>query len=169
MTNIESSKARDDAERKQWVKCTDGKWRFGRNGGSGVLLVAPNPRRDKGWMVLLQQRASNAVDNGGKWGVPGGAINDGETAEHSAIREAIEETGARSFDLLGTTVGSVVFAPGGWSYTTFVRILPEPFLAVADDADESAAFAWVPVERVLKLKLHPGLFGAWKLLVDMLP
>lgn len=160
--------AQAEHERKQWVKCGDGKWRYGRNGASGVLLIAPNPHRS-GWVALLQQRAANAVDHGGRWGVPGGAIDDGQGAEESALREAAEETGASEEDLLGWTAGSVVFAPGGWSYTTFVRVLPAPFVAVADDANESAAVAWVPLDRIRRLPLHPGLFSSLSMLEELVP
>lgn len=42
--------------------------------------------------LLLLQRASNKVEPG-KWGVPGGKLEKGETPEQAAVRELSEETG----------------------------------------------------------------------------
>ena len=41
--------------------------------------------------LLLQQRG----DDGGPWGLPGGALELGETIEAAAVRETFEETGLR--------------------------------------------------------------------------
>jgi 8-oxo-dGTP pyrophosphatase MutT (NUDIX family) len=43
---------------------------------------------DEAGQVLLQRRADN-----GRWGVPGGAMEPGESFEDAARREAREETG----------------------------------------------------------------------------
>lgn len=40
--------------------------------------------------ILLQRRSDN-----GMWGMPGGAIDPGETAAQAVVREAYEETGLR--------------------------------------------------------------------------
>jgi 8-oxo-dGTP pyrophosphatase MutT (NUDIX family) len=41
--------------------------------------------------VYLLTERSRLVDEGGTWGIPGGAIHDGEPAEAAARREAAEE------------------------------------------------------------------------------
>lgn len=52
--------------------------------------------------VLLQRRSDN-----GAWGIPGGAMEPGETFEETARREVFEETGltVRSLTLVGTNSG----------------------------------------------------------------
>jgi 8-oxo-dGTP pyrophosphatase MutT (NUDIX family) len=46
--------------------------------------------------VLLQHRDDiPTIDDPGRWGIPGGAIEPGETAWQAAVREIREETGYR--------------------------------------------------------------------------
>ncbi|HET6313445.1 MAG TPA: NUDIX domain-containing protein [Chloroflexia bacterium] len=52
-----------------------------------VLLVEPGGR------VLLQHRDDDAQYAPGKWALPGGAMEGGETPEEAARREVLEETG----------------------------------------------------------------------------
>jgi 8-oxo-dGTP pyrophosphatase MutT (NUDIX family) len=54
---------------------------------SCVLLVDP-----RGWL-LLQERDEHPVIDPGKWGLPGGHVEDGEDYEPAAYRELAEETG----------------------------------------------------------------------------
>lgn len=52
-----------------------------------LLLVEP------GGKVLLQHRDDDAQYAPGKWALPGGAMEAGETPEEAARREVLEETG----------------------------------------------------------------------------
>ena len=54
-----------------------------------VMLV------DEAERVLLQLRDAQAPSAPGKWGLPGGGIELGETPEEAAHRELLEETGLR--------------------------------------------------------------------------
>ena len=91
---------------------------WGRFGSAGLLVHDPA----KG--VLLQHRALWS-DKGGTWGLPGGALHQGEEAVHGALREAKEEAAVppESLRVLFTSV----FDVGYWSYTTVVAQVVEAF------------------------------------------
>jgi 8-oxo-dGTP pyrophosphatase MutT (NUDIX family) len=56
--------------------------------GAGVIILNPLNR------LLLLHRTDNAA-----WGIPGGAMEPGESLEATAIRETLEETGLAVYDL----------------------------------------------------------------------
>jgi 8-oxo-dGTP diphosphatase len=107
--------------------------------------------------ILLQHRVAWS-HHGGTWGIPGGAINEGETAEAGALREANEEAGVPA-ELVSVLFTSVLDL-GFWSYTTVVVEASEPFEPIIGDA-ESMELRWVPVDDVDALPLHPGFGASW--------
>lgn len=133
-----------------WVEGERGRF-WGRFGAAGVLVHDP----DRG--VLLQHRAVWS-HNGGTWGLPGGALHQGEDAVAGALREAHEEAAvpAEHVSLLFTSVLDV----GYWSYTTVVLHVTDPFDPVISDP-ESIDLQWVPVADVDAKELHPGFAAAW--------
>jgi 8-oxo-dGTP diphosphatase len=133
-----------------WVEGERGRF-WGRFGAAGVLAYDP----DKG--VLLQHRAVWS-HNGGTWGLPGGALHQGEDAVAGALREAHEEAAvpAENVSVLFTSVLDV----GYWSYTTVVLHVTHPFDPVISDP-ESIELQWVPVADVDAKELHPGFAASW--------
>lgn len=133
-----------------WVEGDRGKF-WGRFGSAGLLVHDPA----KG--VLLQHRALWS-DQGGTWGLPGGALHQGEEAVHGALREAREEAAVppESLRILFTSV----FDVGYWSYTTVAAQVVEPFEPAISDP-ESLELAWVGIDRVSTKELHPGFAAAW--------
>ena len=122
----------------------------GSGGGSvrpGLLVHDP----PKG--VLLQHRALWS-DQGGTWGLPGGALHQGEEAIHGALREAKEEAAVPPENV--RVLFTSVFDVGYWTYTTVVAEALEPFDAAISDP-ESLELQWVPLEGVGGKELHPGL------------
>ncbi len=134
-----------------WVEGPDGARFWGRFGAAGLLVW----HRDAG--VLLQHRVAWS-HFGGTWGLPGGARKQGEAAEDAAMREAAEEATVPR-DLL-RVIRTSVLDLGFWSYTTVVAEATVAFEPVIADA-ESLALAWVPVDEVEGLPLHPGLADSW--------
>jgi 8-oxo-dGTP diphosphatase len=133
-----------------WVEGAQGRF-WGRFGAAGVLAYDP----DKG--VLLQHRAAWS-HNGGTWGLPGGALHQGEDAVAGALREAHEEAAvpAKDVSILFTSVLDV----GYWSYTTVVLLVRKPFDPVISDP-ESIELRWVPLSEVESNELHPGFGAVW--------
>lgn len=124
-----------------WLECTCGRRHWGRFGAAGLLLVRATA---SGPQVLLQHRAPWS-DQGGTWGVPGGALAPGEEPVHGALREAAEEAGV---DPEGVTVRATHVADHGpWAYTTAIAWVSGPQHARPTD-DESLAVAWVDLDDV---------------------
>ena len=107
--------------------------------------------------VLLQHRALWS-DQGGTWGLPGGALHQGEEAIHGALREAQEEAAVPPDNV--RVLFTSVFDVGYWSYTTVVAEALEPFEAAISDP-ESLELQWVEIDAVGSKALHPGFAAAW--------
>jgi len=135
-----------------WTTCALGHRHWGRAGAAGLFLHRAG---GDGSEVLLQHRASWS-HHGDTWGTPGGALHAGEPAHVGALREAREELGLLSDDVvLGP---SSVDDHGGWSYTT---VLAQPARSI-EPGDlrldgESNGVAWIPLRRFGEVPLHPGL------------
>jgi len=137
-----------------FVRGADGHVRWGRFGAAGIVFVTGGPSDRR---VLLQLRSAFAHE-GGTWSIPGGALDEGETPLEGALREASEEVGALPADI--EVLGEHRFAPDpGWSYTTIVVSVPEPFGEAANF--ESDAVEWVGLDAVDDRPLHAGFAAAW--------
>lgn len=140
-----------------WVIDGDGTRYWGRFGAAGLLLTAPSEEAG-GRAVLLQHRAVWS-HQGGTWGLPGGARDSFESARDTAVREAVEETGIDA-DRVTVTAEYVTHATDvGWTYTTVVAETDAQLHTVANF--ESAELAWVAVDKVAALPLHPGFGRSW--------
>jgi 8-oxo-dGTP diphosphatase len=142
-----------------WVDGQQGRF-WGRFGAAGVLAYDPH----RG--VLLQHRAEWS-HNGGTWGLPGGALHQGEDAVTGALREAYEEAAVPGESVSVLFTSALDF--GYWSYTTVVLLVTDPFEPVISDP-ESIELLWVPLADVDTRELHPGFAAAWPgLRARMLP
>ncbi len=137
-----------------WVEGGPGERYWGRFGAAGLLAV------DQGRGILLQHRALWS-HHGGTWGLPGGALHEGEASVEAALREAQEEAGVPAHAVRPRALW--VLDKDVWTYTTVVADVLEPFAPVAGDA-ESMELRWVPVGEVEELPLHPGFEAAWPVL-----
>ena len=133
------------------METPDGTRYWGRFGAAGLLAL--DPARG----VLLQHRVSWS-HFGGTWGLPGGALHEGESAVVGALRVAWEEAGVPK-ELIRPRLVSVLDL-GYWSYTTLVGEVRTPFEPSISDP-ESYALEWVPPELVAARVLHPGFGAAW--------
>ena len=138
-----------------FLRCSDGKVRWGVFGAAGVVFVVDRDQNDP--LVMLQKRSAFAHE-GGTWSCAGGALDEGEAAIDGALREAAEEVGPIPDDY--RVVDQHVFAPADdWTYTTIVVAVDEPF-GVSRNF-ETDAVDWVSVDDVLARPLHAGFAAAW--------
>ncbi len=123
---------------------------------AGVLIFD-----DRRW-VLLQRRT-----DGGQWGIPGGAMNLGESLEETARREVREETGLR----LGTLTFVRVYSGAGFAHRYPNGDEAEFVMAIY----ETTEMCGTPIERGETLEVrffpldalpHPLLPVALRVLTD---
>ncbi|GEO94353.1 NUDIX hydrolase [Kocuria turfanensis] len=91
----------------------------------------------------------------GRWSVPGGRVEPGETVAEAAVREALEETGAR---VRAERELGAVRVPGGRDVVYEVHDIAATFLGgtlrPGDDADE---VRWVAPQELSALPTTDGL------------
>lgn len=120
----------------------DGKRYWGRR-GAGILFT-------DGQKILLLLRAGGAADQGGKWCIPGGKTEEGETPLDTAKRETREEIGT----LKGTKFASFDEKDNHHVFTVFLYKVPGPFEDI-HLSDEHNKYKWVDIDDIKDLPLHP--------------
>lgn len=144
------------------VRCSCGESHWGAHGAAGLLLV--HTSLDGRTEVLLERRGPTC-QYAGTWGLPGGAMEPGETAHACALREAREEVG---IDAAGATVlAEHVDDHGPWSYTTVVAATKFRFNPEVD-CRETVAARWVDIAKVTGVPMHPALREQWLALVRLM-
>jgi 8-oxo-dGTP diphosphatase len=104
--------------------------------------------------LLLVRRA--AGPGAGRWSVPGGRVEPGETVSAAVVRELREETGLRA--TCADFVGWVERIDVGYHYVILdflVTVLDPPERAAP--GDDAAEVAWVPLAEVPTWPLVDGL------------
>ncbi len=89
----------------------------------------------------------------GPWGIPGGAIRDGETAEKAARRETREEIDTAPGDEVAGV--DVQDRGGGWTVHVIRAGVGAEF--TADRARQSDATGWSTKGAMGSLPHHPGM------------
>jgi 8-oxo-dGTP diphosphatase len=136
-----------------WNICEMGHVHWGNQGAAGFLFRhAPTDGEPS---FLLQQR-STTVDYPGTWGIPGGAIRDGESPETTARREFQEEIGPLpSYRITGANVQD---CGGKWKFYMILADVDAEFLAFC--GKETIATGWFTLTDMTTLRLHPD-FQIW--------
>ena len=100
--------------------------------GAGALLVA----RGTGRVFLVLRSAK--VRNPGTWGLPGGALDEGESPRQGAARELMEEVGYTG--RLDLRSGHIFTAPD-FTYHNFVGLVGDEFEPVLNwESDDAGWF-----------------------------
>lgn len=135
---------------EHWTICDLGHVHWGNAGGAGFLFRHTPEEGDPSF--LLSQR-SNAVDNPGTWGIPGGALRDGESPETGARREFNEEIGRLPTYRVAET--RVQDCGGNWKFHIILADVDQQFPAYC--GTETDATGWFTEGDMSHLHLHPGL------------
>lgn len=143
----------EKATADRWTVCGKDHVHWGAHGAAGLLFrYAP---KGEAPTYLLQQRC-RWVDQGGTWGIPGGAMREGESAEVTARREAEEEIGPLpSYRITGIDAQD---CGGGWKFYVVTADVDHPFVAFC--VRETDATGWFTRDEMRHLSLHPG-FRRW--------
>lgn len=118
----------------------------------GALIFDPDGR-----LFLMQSHKW-----GGRYVVPGGHVELGETLEAALRREVAEETGLAIHDIRFVCMQEFIYDPAFWQPRHFIF---SDFACRADQAaqgavevqlnDEAEAYVWVPVDEALRLPVEP--------------
>ncbi len=133
-----------------WKICEMGHIHWGSQGAAGFLFrYAPVGAESS---YLLQRRATT-VDYPATWGIPGGAIRDGESPGAAAKREFQEEIGPLpSYRITGVKVQD---CGGQWKFHMILADVDREFQALC--GKETVATGWFTQNDMTNLDLHPGL------------
>jgi ADP-ribose pyrophosphatase YjhB (NUDIX family) len=111
---------------------------------------------DSARRLLLIQRTNEP--GRGRWSVPGGRVQAGETDHHAVIREVAEETG---LEVKIVRRAGVVqrYEPGGavFDIHDYVCLVTGGTLRAGDDADDAR---WCDAETLARLPIVEGLVDA---------
>ena len=94
----------------------------------------------------------------GKYGLPGGHIEYGETMEETAKREVKEETGLDIFDIQLLMVQECIFRKEFYKKKHFIFL---DYIAKTKDTNiildgrEGTEHVWATIDEALKLRLNP--------------
>jgi 8-oxo-dGTP diphosphatase len=128
-----------------------------------VVLVT----REASPKVLLIQRKHDPF--AGMWAIPGGFVDENESAEQAARRELLEETGITITDIEQLFTSSAQGRdPRGWTVTVayLARIMPNE--VVANAGDDAAAVGWFSLEKPPEMAFDHAMIlqRAWARIVD---
>jgi 8-oxo-dGTP pyrophosphatase MutT (NUDIX family) len=113
--------------------------------------------------ILLCQRLKNDCFKGG-WQATGGKVDEGETFEQAAIREAYEECGVEIPQYLLQVSDCITNDPTTKKCFLFEAFLPERYAKLVKRTEPKKHGPWklFSIEEAQKLKLLPGLTEYFK-------
>ena len=125
-------------------------WGEFRRGARRAAVVFVLYQADSRWHVPFVRRRADLRDHPGQVALPGGGVQDGESAWAAAQREVAEEIGVPTGRLVPLGAGEPIYAAvSNFSVVPFVAHLPDPVPAFVHDAGELEGVLQVPLDRLL--------------------
>ena len=106
--------------------------------------------------VLILKRGTTAPWEPGKWNLPGGGTDPGESNEQAAIREAQEEANITPLNLESMFTHN---SDEGWSVEHFVS---QEYTGKIELSDESDDFAWIEEKDITNYEFVESVEDAIK-------
>jgi 8-oxo-dGTP diphosphatase len=107
------------------------------------------------FLFLLRQPDKSC---GNTWGIPGGKVDKGQTAQEGVLRELFEETGwtidANDIQDLGTVF--IRYPTHDFTYSMFLTTFTQAPPVVVLNPVEHQEGRWITLKEALKLPLIPG-------------
>ena len=101
-------------------------------------------------MVPFVRRRADLRDHPGQVALPGGSVEEGESAWEAAQREVAEEIGVAVGRLVALGAGEPIYAAvSNFSVVPFVAYLPEPVESFVHDERELEGVLAIPLDRLL--------------------
>jgi mutator protein MutT len=114
--------------------------------GSGAAVFLVNDRNE----VLLLKRGMTAPWMPGKWNLPGGTVDPGETPIEAAVRETQEEVSV-------TPRGLSILSVTEHDWGTLHLYVSRRWTGDLKMTWESSDMRWVPIKQAVKFDLVPGI------------
>jgi 8-oxo-dGTP pyrophosphatase MutT (NUDIX family) len=125
-------------------------WGEFRKGARRAAVVFILYRQAGPWMVPFVRRRADLRDHPGQVALPGGSVEDGESAWEAAQREVAEEIGVPVGRLVPLGAGDPIYAAvSNFSVVPFVAYLPDPVEPFVHDARELEGVLAIPLDRLL--------------------
>ncbi|GAA2679311.1 MULTISPECIES: NUDIX hydrolase [Actinosynnema] len=130
----------------------------------GEIAVAGCVIRDEQGRVMLLRRV--LPDGAGRWEIPGGKQEEGESAAAAAVREAREELGVEI--ALGTGLGVGRFPDGTRTveYTGFTATITSGTPAPQEDAHDEIGYFPLPALTAGRIAVSGGVRCLCRALAD---
>src|SRR5256886_14444455 len=125
-------------------------WGDFRRGARKAAVVFVRYRAGGRWMVPFVRRRTDLRDHPGQVALPGGGVQEGESAWDAAQREVAEEIGVPIGRLVPLGAGDPIYAAvSNFSVVPFVAHLPDPVESFVHDERELEGVLAIPLDRLL--------------------
>jgi len=125
-------------------------WGEFRRGARKAAVVFVLYQVDGRWMVPFVRRRADMRDHPGQVALPGGGVQQGESAWSAAQREVAEEIGVPVGRLVPLGAGDPIYAAvSNFSVVPFVAYLPDPVQPFVHDDRELEGVLQIPLDRLL--------------------
>ena len=125
-------------------------WGTFRRGARPAAVVFILYRSEGRWQVPFVRRRADLRDHPGQVALPGGGVQQGESAWDAAQREVAEEIGVPAGRLVPLGAGEPIYAAvSNFSVVPFVAHLPDPVPPFVHDEQELEGVLSIPLDRLL--------------------